>query len=80
MLPAHLQRGMRDTVKAEEAAALRTLEEREAHARSAYGEEARKLTAAYRAAAIALTTRKTPEPTRSRNRGRGSNHTLTPKR
>lgn len=80
MLPAHLQRGMREAVKADEAAALLALEEREAHARSAHSDEARKLTAAYRAAAIALTTRKTPEPTRSRNRGRGSTHTLTPKR
>lgn len=80
MLPAHLQRGMRETVKAEEAAALRALQEREIQAQVAYSEEARKLAASYRAAAIALTTRKTPEPTRSRNRGRGSTHTLTPKR
>lgn len=80
MLPAHLQRGMREAVKAEETAALRALQERETHARLVYGEDARKLAAAYRSAAIALTTRKTPEPTRSRNRGRGSAHTLVPKR
>ena len=80
MLPAHLQRGMRETVKAEESAALRSLEEREAHAHSAHSDETRKLAAAYRSAAIALTSRKAPEPTRSRNRGRGSPHTLVPKR
>lgn len=80
MLPAHSQRGMREVVKAEEAAALRALQERETHARVAYGEEARKLGAAYRCAAAALTTRKTPEPSRSRNRGRGSTPTPTPRR
>ena len=80
MLPAHLQRGMREAVKAEETAALRALQDRETQAQVAYSEEARKLAASYRAAAIALTSRKTPEPTRSRNRGRGSAHTLTPRR
>lgn len=70
---------MREALKAEEAAALRALQEREAHARAAQGEEARKLAAAYRNAAIALTSRKAPEPTRSRDRGRGSNHAFTPR-
>ena len=71
---------MREAVKAEETAALRALQERESQAQVAFSENARKLAAAYRAAAIALTTRKRAEPTRSRNRGRGSTRTLRPKR
>ena len=60
---------MREAVKAEEATTLRALQEREAHAHLAFSEHARKLAMAYRAAAIALTTRKTVGPTRSRIRG-----------
>ena len=80
MLPKALQHAARIAIKAEEIAALRALREREAQARSATAEVVRKLVAAYRSAAIALTTRKAPGPTRSRNRGRGSTHTPAPRK
>lgn len=70
MLPKVLQHGARIAIKAEESAALRALSERETQARLAITEVVRKLLAAYRSAAIALTTRQTQTPNRPRERSR----------
>lgn len=72
MLPKALQYGARIAIKAEETAALRALTEREAQARSATADVVRKLVAAYRSAALALTTRQMQTPNRPRDRSRGA--------
>lgn len=72
ILPKALQHAARLTIKAEETAALRALSERDAQARSATAEVIRKLVAAYRSAALSLTTRQTKTPNRPRDRSRGA--------